>query len=57
VEFDNDDGDKDVQIDYIIVGGQTRQAEDQSYNTGVYQDGECGGSYSEWLHCDGMIGF
>jgi endo-1,4-beta-xylanase len=58
--FDNDDGEnRDVQIDYITVNGSTRQAEDQSYNTGVWQDGECGGGdgHSEWLHCEGCIGF
>ena len=55
--FDNDGGDKDVQIDYITVNGSTRQAENQSYNTGVWQDGDCGGENSEWLHCDGCIGF
>jgi endo-1,4-beta-xylanase len=56
--FDNDDGEnRDVQIDYITVNGSTRQAEDQSSNTGVWQDGSCGGSYSEWLHCEGCIGF
>jgi hypothetical protein len=57
VQFYNDDGDRDVQIDYISVDGDYRQAEDQSYNTGVWQDGSCGGSYSEWLHCNGSIGF
>lgn len=57
VSFDNDGGNRDVQIDYISVDGDWRQAEDQSYNTGVYQDGSCGGSYSEWLHCGGSIGF
>jgi len=56
--FDNDDGENmDVQIDYITVNGSTRQAEDQSSNTGVWQDGSCGGSNSEWLHCEGCIGF
>jgi hypothetical protein len=58
--FDNDDGENmDVQIDYITVNGSTRQAEDQTYNTGVWQDGECGGGdgRSEWLHCEGCIGF
>jgi endo-1,4-beta-xylanase len=58
--FDNDDGeDRDVQIDYITVNGSTRQAEDQSYNTGVWQNDECGGGdgMSEWLHCEGCIGF
>ncbi|MGD9211127.1 MAG: endo-1,4-beta-xylanase [Desulfobacteraceae bacterium] len=59
VVYDNDDGgDRDVQIDYIEVDGQTRQAEDQSYNTGAYANGKCGGgSNSEWLHCEGAIGF
>ncbi len=58
VEFDNDDGTvRDVQVDYIQVDGSTWQAEDQSTNTGVWQDGSCGGSYSEWLHCAGYIGF
>jgi pectate lyase len=56
--FDNDDGEnRDVQVDYITINGETRQAEDQSYNTGVWQDGSCGGEYSEWLHCEGCIGF
>jgi hypothetical protein len=58
--FDNDDGENlDVQIDYIEVDGERRQAEDQSYNTGVWQNDECGGGdgMSEWLHCEGCIGF
>ena len=56
--FDNDDGENmDVQIDYIEVNGSRRQAEDQSSNTGVWQDSSCGGSYSEMLHCEGCIGF
>jgi hypothetical protein len=58
--FDNDDGENmDVQIDYITVNGETRQAEDQSYNTGVWQNDECGGGdgHSEMLHCEGCIGF
>jgi endo-1,4-beta-xylanase len=48
-----------VQVDYIIAGGQTKQAEDQTYNTGVYQNGSCGGGsgHSEWLNCNGAIGF
>jgi hypothetical protein len=56
--FDNDNGvNRDVQIDYIDVNGERRQAEDQSYNTGVWQNGSCGGEYSEWLQCNGCIGF
>lgn len=57
VQFFNDANGRDVQIDYIQVNGQTRQAEQQSYNTGVYQNGSCGGSNSEWLHCNGILGF
>jgi hypothetical protein len=57
VEFINDASGRDVQIDYVQVPGSTMQAENQSYNTGVWQDGDCGGSYSEWLHCNGGIGF
>jgi len=55
--FTNDSGDRDVQIDYVVVGGSTRQSENQSYNTGVWQNNSCGGSYSEWLHCNGCIGY
>lgn len=57
VQFDNDASGRDVQVDYIQVNGSTRQAENQSYNTGVWQNGSCGGSNSEWLHCNGSIGF
>ena len=57
VAFTNDSGDRDVQVDYVIVNGVVYQAEDQQDNTGAY-DGSCGGgSYSEMLHCDGSIGF
>lgn len=57
VEFTNDSGDRDVQVDYTIVNGEVRQAEDQQENTGAY-DGSCGGgSYSEMLHCNGYIAF
>ncbi|WP_347330911.1 glycoside hydrolase family 11 protein [Marinimicrobium locisalis] len=57
VEFDNDGGDRDVILDSVYVNGETRQAEDMEYNTATY-DGECGGgSYSETMHCDGVIGF
>ena len=55
--FTNDSDGRDVQIDYVQVDGQTRQSENQSYNTGVWQDGSCGGEYSEWLHCNGCIGY
>ncbi len=57
VQYDNDASGRDVQVDYIQVNGSTRQSEDQSYNTGVWQNNQCGGSNSEWLHCDGSIGY
>lgn len=58
VQYTNDASNRDVQVDYIQVDGSTRQAEDQSYNTGAYINGQCGGGgYSEWLHCNGSIGF
>lgn len=58
VAFTNDNGNRDVQVDYIIVNGQTRQSENQSSNTGVWANGSCGGGgNSEWLHCNGAIGY
>jgi peptidoglycan/xylan/chitin deacetylase (PgdA/CDA1 family) len=57
VQFINDASGRDVQVDYITVDGSTRQAEAQATNTGVYQNSKCGGSNSEWLHCNGYIGF
>jgi len=57
VEFFNDTSGRDVQVDYLSVNGDYRQAENQSYNTAVWEDGSCGGDYSEWMHCNGSIGF
>ena len=58
VRFNNDANGRDVQVDYIQVNGTTRQAESQTVNTGAYLNGSCGGgSNSEWLHCNGYIGF
>jgi arabinoxylan arabinofuranohydrolase len=58
VAFTNDGGSRDVQVDYIIVNGQTRQSENQSFNSGLYANGSCGGgSNSEWMHCNGAIGY
>jgi endo-1,4-beta-xylanase len=57
VEYANDASGRDVQIDYLSVNGSVRQAENQSYNTGVWQNNSCGGSNSEWMHCNGRIGF
>lgn len=57
VHFINDGGSRDVQVDWIAVPSGTWQAESQSTNTGVYQNNQCGGSNSEWMHCGGYIGF
>jgi len=55
VHFTNDDVGRDVQIDYVTIDGTTYQSEDQTTNTGVWQDSSCGGSNSEWLNCNGYI--
>jgi len=59
LQYTNDASGRDVQVDYLSVNGTVRQAEAQTYNTGVYQSGACGGGSgrSEWLHCNGAIGF
>jgi hypothetical protein len=59
VEFFNDATDRDVQVDYLSVNGDYRQAENQGYNTAAYQNGSCGGGdgYTEWMHCNGVLGF
>ncbi|HSX51122.1 MAG TPA: glycoside hydrolase family 11 protein [Cellvibrio sp.] len=58
IEYDNDSGSRDVQVDYIQVNGETRQAEDMTYNTALYANGSCGGGgSSELMHCNGVIGF
>nr|AQQ74915.1 GH11 Xylanase [uncultured bacterium]AWD75436.1 xylanase [uncultured bacterium] len=59
VQFINDATGRDVQVDYISVNGSIRQSEAQTYNTGVWQNNACGGGngLSEWLHCNGAIGY
>ena len=57
LQFFNDASGRDVQVDYLIVGTETRQAENMPYNSAVWQNSQCGGSYSEWMHCNGTIGF
>ncbi|MGB3777435.1 MAG: DUF4874 domain-containing protein [Tunicatimonas sp.] len=47
----------DLQVDKLTVDGVVYQAEAQAVNTAVWQNGGCGGSYSEWLHCNGYIQF
>jgi hypothetical protein len=59
VRFDNDGGLRDAVIDWVKVDNQNpRHAENMQYNTGAFANGRCGGgSYSEWMHCNGVIGF
>ncbi|NME68661.1 glycoside hydrolase family 11 protein [Flammeovirga aprica] len=57
VEYFNDTNGRDVQVDWIEINGSRKQAEQQSYNTAVWQNNTCGGQYSEWMHCNGVIGF
>lgn len=57
VEFINDNGTRDVQVDYVIIDDLKLEAEEQKVNTGVWQNDTCGGSYSEWLNCNGYIIF
>lgn len=57
VQFTNDASGRDVQVDYLQYGGSTYQAENQPINTGVWNGSSCGGSNSEWLHCNGYIQF
>jgi len=59
VRYDNDGASRDAVIDWVKVDNQNvRQAENMQYNTGLFANGRCGGgSYSEWLHCNGVIGF
>jgi len=58
VQYDNDATGRDAFIDYIKVNKETRQAENMSYNTGLYANGKCGGGgNSETMNCSGVIGF
>ena len=59
VLYDNDNTSRDVQVESLTVNNQVRMAADQAINTGVFQNGTCGGGNgrSQWLHCNGAIGF
>ncbi|MDQ2075762.1 glycoside hydrolase family 11 protein [Marinimicrobium sp. ABcell2] len=58
VELINDQGQGyEARVEYVIINGDTRYGADQSYNTSAW-DGECGGgSYTMWMHCEGILGF
>ncbi|WP_458008562.1 glycosyl hydrolase family 8 [Flavobacterium sp. PL002] len=55
VLFFNDSGNRDVYVDYIKVDAKVYQSEAQLVNTSVFVNGQCGGSYSETMSCNGYI--
>lgn len=59
VHLTNDDADNsnDLETDYVILDGTTYQAEDMVINTGTWQNNSCGGSFNQWMHCNGYIQF
>jgi oligosaccharide reducing-end xylanase len=58
VVYINDGGTRDVVVDYADIGGIVRQAEQQTNNTAAFGNGRCGGGQlTEWMHCNGYIGF
>jgi len=58
VGFINDGGERDVEVDYVVINGSKRLAADQSDNTGAWSDNGCGGgNFTGWMHCNGSIGF
>ncbi|MHA7056146.1 cellulase family glycosylhydrolase [Aquimarina sp. M1] len=57
VAFINDDTGRDVEIDWLEIDGEKIQAESRSENTGAW-DGTCGGgSFTQFIHCNGYINF
>ena len=57
VAFINDNGPRDVEVDWLQVGTTRREAETRSINTAVWQGGSCGGSNSQLMNCEGIIDF
>ncbi len=58
VAITNDQGKgHDLVVDKLTVDGTVYEAKLQAINTGVWQNGSCGGSNSQWLHCGGYIEF
>ena len=55
--FADSEPSNDVQVDYLEVNGTRYQTEDQAVNTAAYQNGACGGSYSDKLYCSGYVAY
>ncbi len=51
------DNGTDLEIDWIEIEGTRYQAEDQQINTSAYENGSCGGDFSQLMHCEGYIDF
>ncbi len=57
ITFINDNGSRDLELDNLKINTTTFQAENQTVNTGVWQNNSCGGSNSQFIHCNGYIEF
>ena len=60
VRFVNDAAGRDVQVDYLEVGGQRFESEAATTrSSGTHVNGECTerASTSEWLHCAGSFSY
>ena len=58
VEFVNDSGPRDVEVDYLEVDNTRYQSEDaDTFSTGTFFNGSCGGAFAsrEKLHCNGAF--
>jgi len=58
IAFTNDqDTNRDMEVDFIELDGVKFQTEDREVNTAVWQNGSCGGSFSQIYHCNGYVDF
>ena len=55
--YANDIPGRDLEVDYISKNGIRYEAEDQKINTAAYQNGTCGGSYTQRMDCNGYMEF
>ena len=57
LRYINDAAGRDIRVYHINVNSLRFETESQASNSAVYQNGSCGGSYSEWMNCNGEIDF
>ncbi|MCF8714711.1 T9SS type A sorting domain-containing protein [Joostella atrarenae] len=58
LEFtNNSSGSTNVHTDYLAFGDMIKDSEEMVENTGVYQNGSCGGMLSDKLNCSGYINY